>query len=233
MSSTYGAKRGFPAFDKFKTGLSYQDAFNMLWVDSDNPDDWKRKSTGMVLRLLHKLKVEMFESATGINVDRDLPSEGDTEEVARQVTYQLAPEILSLYLRDEDQPHYGHTGVNDVNIKLATLFQWTQYAQPVKVNRVKKTRPESPRMIELRKGLIEEAELAGLTPGRLARELAREIQEKTISFRPSRRLREALDEEARKRKTTVGRVCKAWLESQFTTKEAPQQEPCHGSDEHL
>jgi len=81
MSSTYGKKRGFPDFDKFKSGLTYQDAVNMLWVESENQDDWKRKSPGMILRILHRLKIEMYEQATGINVDRDAaPTAGELKE---------------------------------------------------------------------------------------------------------------------------------------------------------
>jgi hypothetical protein len=69
MASTYGSKRGVPGYDKFKTGLSYQDAYAMLWVDSENQDHWKQKSNGQILRIMHEVKVAMFEQATGINVD--------------------------------------------------------------------------------------------------------------------------------------------------------------------
>jgi hypothetical protein len=104
MASTYGAKRGFPDFDKFKTGMSYQDFAAMLWVDSDNPDDWKRKSNGVVLALAHKLKVEMYEAATGINVDRDSPA--DVQAITTEPLYRLAAETLAPSGRDEEEPAY-------------------------------------------------------------------------------------------------------------------------------
>ncbi len=67
--SSYGARQGLPGYDKFRTGLTFQDAYHMLWVDSDNQDDWKRKSWGQILRVLHKIKMEMYEQATAHSED--------------------------------------------------------------------------------------------------------------------------------------------------------------------
>ena len=122
MGSTYGKRRGFPDFDKFKSGLTYQDAYAMLWVDSENQDDWKRKSNGQILRILHRLKVEMYEQATGINVDRDSPT--DTAPPGPQypagwdaveappaaelgtLPYPTTAEALCFYGHDEEEPRY-------------------------------------------------------------------------------------------------------------------------------
>lgn len=63
MSSSYGAKHGLPGFDEFRTGLTYQDVFNMLRDESDNPQEWKYKSRGVILGKWHQLKLELYERA--------------------------------------------------------------------------------------------------------------------------------------------------------------------------
>ena len=40
----------------FRTGLVYQDVFEMLWAPSDDPDRWRYKRRGTVLGLWHQIK---------------------------------------------------------------------------------------------------------------------------------------------------------------------------------
>ena len=54
-------RTALPSYTDFKTGLSYADVAQMLWVDSDNPDDWKRKSKGVVLRIFNRIKRDMYD----------------------------------------------------------------------------------------------------------------------------------------------------------------------------
>lgn len=58
-----------PEFKAFRCGLTYADAAAMLWVDSDNPDDWRRKSRWVVLRLLASLKRDIYREVTGLDPD--------------------------------------------------------------------------------------------------------------------------------------------------------------------
>jgi hypothetical protein len=44
-----------------KTGYTFREVWELLWVNSENPADWKYKRRGSVLRLWHSLKVEMWE----------------------------------------------------------------------------------------------------------------------------------------------------------------------------
>ncbi len=69
-------------YQKFRCGLTYQDAAAMLWVDSENPDDWHQKSRGAVLALLAKMKRDIYIHTTGLDpetgepVDVHTPSPG-------------------------------------------------------------------------------------------------------------------------------------------------------------
>ncbi len=70
-------------YDDFKTGLTYQDVYAMLWVDSDDSSTWARKSRGAVLRLWGKLKADMWAAATGgLTPDEEyIPLELDADGV--------------------------------------------------------------------------------------------------------------------------------------------------------
>jgi len=62
MASTWGAKRGMPEYDKFRTGLTYDDIYRQfLWSYDDDPKTWRHKSRGIVLGFWHKLKRDMWE----------------------------------------------------------------------------------------------------------------------------------------------------------------------------
>jgi len=47
-------------YQKFRTGYSYQDVFEMLWVPSGDPANWVYKRKGSVLRLFKTIKMEMW-----------------------------------------------------------------------------------------------------------------------------------------------------------------------------
>jgi hypothetical protein len=82
-------------YEAFRTGFTYRDVERMLWVDSDNPDDWKRKSRGVVLFLLGKIKREMYEEAQrqaeaeAFEAEHGYPVEWD--EVQADETTEAAP----------------------------------------------------------------------------------------------------------------------------------------------
>lgn len=57
--SRFGASRGCPDYDKFRTGLRYYDVYQMA-------AGRKYRRRGTVLGLWHQLKLEMFYQVTGI-----------------------------------------------------------------------------------------------------------------------------------------------------------------------
>jgi len=63
MASTYGARHGLPNYDSFRTGLTFATVRQMLWSESEDPHEWRRKGRGTVLGLWHQLKMEMYEIA--------------------------------------------------------------------------------------------------------------------------------------------------------------------------
>jgi hypothetical protein len=48
-------------YSEFRTGLQYEDVFDMLWVSSENPEEWVYKRKGSVLRLFHAIKLGMWK----------------------------------------------------------------------------------------------------------------------------------------------------------------------------
>jgi hypothetical protein len=66
--SKFGTRRNCPDYDKFKTGLTYQDVYCMMMDESEDREDWKYKRRGTVLGRWHQIKKEMFYEATGIEV---------------------------------------------------------------------------------------------------------------------------------------------------------------------
>ena len=56
--SRYGATRGYPEYDKFRTGLTYRVVRRML-----EGETYRRR--GSVLGAWHQTKLEMFEQVTG------------------------------------------------------------------------------------------------------------------------------------------------------------------------
>lgn len=57
--SRFGASRGCPEYDEFRTGLKYYDVYVMT-------AGRKYRRRGTVLGLWHQLKLELFYAATGI-----------------------------------------------------------------------------------------------------------------------------------------------------------------------
>ena len=47
-------------YEEFRTGLTYQDVFIMLWTGSDDPNDWRYKRRHTVLGYWHMIKLEMW-----------------------------------------------------------------------------------------------------------------------------------------------------------------------------
>jgi hypothetical protein len=48
-------------YDRFRTGYSFSDIKAMLWVDSDNPTDWKHKRRNTVLGFWREIKLGMWK----------------------------------------------------------------------------------------------------------------------------------------------------------------------------
>lgn len=61
MPSRYGTRRGDPAYDRFRTGLTFADVKEMLKSHSTDPKDWKYRRRGTVLGFWHQLKRQMYE----------------------------------------------------------------------------------------------------------------------------------------------------------------------------
>lgn len=78
--------QGWPdvRYEDFKTGLTYQDVYAMLWVDNEDSSTWARKSRGAVLRLWGKLKADMWAEYTGGLSPHEeyFPTEYDADGVA-------------------------------------------------------------------------------------------------------------------------------------------------------
>lgn len=58
------SSRGFNApldYASFRTGLSYRDVYQMLWVHSDDSRDWKYKRRGTVLGLWRSIKLGLWD----------------------------------------------------------------------------------------------------------------------------------------------------------------------------
>jgi len=49
-------------YRNFRTGLGFADVREMLWVDSDDPKEWRYKRRHTVLGLWHAIKIEMWLS---------------------------------------------------------------------------------------------------------------------------------------------------------------------------
>lgn len=47
-------------YDQFRTGLTFREVRNMLWVHSDDPSDWKYKRRRTVLGFWHQLKQQLW-----------------------------------------------------------------------------------------------------------------------------------------------------------------------------
>lgn len=59
--SRFGASRGCPDYDRFRTGLNYRAVRAMVPAG-------RYRRRGTVLGLWHQLKLEMFEYATGVRL---------------------------------------------------------------------------------------------------------------------------------------------------------------------
>ena len=76
MSSSWGKRHGLPGYDKFRIGLTYEDARRMLRQSEKHrekhasPHD--RRHT--VLGFLHEMKLQLYEQA----VDRGLLDEDES-----------------------------------------------------------------------------------------------------------------------------------------------------------
>jgi hypothetical protein len=61
MSSKFGAKRGMPEYDHFRTDLTYAQVYEMMKDYSDDSKDWRHKKRGSVLGFWHQLKMVLWE----------------------------------------------------------------------------------------------------------------------------------------------------------------------------
>jgi hypothetical protein len=48
-------------YEKFKTGLTYQTVYEMLYTGSDDPADWRYKGKSGVLGYWKELKTDMYK----------------------------------------------------------------------------------------------------------------------------------------------------------------------------
>jgi hypothetical protein len=85
MSSSYGRRHGLVGYDDFRTGLTIRDAWAMLTDESSDRGEWRYKRRGTRLRLLCRLKKELYEEAV----------HGLTEEEVREIARGWHEEILA------------------------------------------------------------------------------------------------------------------------------------------
>lgn len=60
-------------YDEFKTGMSFPEVRRMLWVNSDDPKDWRHKGRHSVLGLWHELKQKQYDVYERQNEPRENP----------------------------------------------------------------------------------------------------------------------------------------------------------------
>ena len=63
MPSSWGKRKGLPGYDKFRTGLTYDQVFAMMMDGSDDSKDWRYKRRRTVLGFWHELKLQLYEQA--------------------------------------------------------------------------------------------------------------------------------------------------------------------------
>ena len=63
MASKWGARHGLPGYDKFRTGLTYSQVFEMLKDNHEDPKLWKYKRRRGVLGSWHQMKLELYHRA--------------------------------------------------------------------------------------------------------------------------------------------------------------------------
>lgn len=60
MASTFGARRGDPEYDRFRTGLTYRDVHQMLYTHDPDSSKWRYRRRGTVLGFWHQLKQQLW-----------------------------------------------------------------------------------------------------------------------------------------------------------------------------
>jgi hypothetical protein len=80
MPSRYGSTHGLPGYDRFRTGLTYDDVKRMMWDESENRADWTYKRRGSVLGRWHQLKLEMYSRAVDEGMDPSQPNVARSKE---------------------------------------------------------------------------------------------------------------------------------------------------------
>lgn len=64
-------------YAQFRTGITFAEARQMLWSNSDNSADWKYKRRGTVLGFMRALKQEMWVEFCARNPERVAKSTDD------------------------------------------------------------------------------------------------------------------------------------------------------------
>ncbi len=62
-------------YRQFKTGLTYRDVYQMLWVHSEDSREWRYKRRATVLGFWHELKLQLWER---VQDEKETISERDT-----------------------------------------------------------------------------------------------------------------------------------------------------------
>jgi hypothetical protein len=127
--STYGARHGLPGYDQFRTGLDFATAQKMLWVESDDPADWKRKSRGCVLGLMHSLKMTMYREM----LDRT----GGLAPVRKRIRHTGRVFFVTYWVRAEraapDCPREGRVPVKKQIVNGGRTMTVTYWIKPERI----------------------------------------------------------------------------------------------------
>jgi hypothetical protein len=71
MPSTYGKRHGLAGYDRFRTGLTYDDVLSMLWSSDPDSAHWKYRRRGTVLGFWHQLKQDMWDQVQAEQASTD------------------------------------------------------------------------------------------------------------------------------------------------------------------
>ena len=72
VDSKWGKKNGLPGYDRFRTGLTYRDVWEMFRDDNDDRTEWKHKRRHTILGHWHEIKLQLYHQAM------DMAGEGYT-----------------------------------------------------------------------------------------------------------------------------------------------------------
>jgi hypothetical protein len=99
----------------------------MLWVESEDPADWKRKSRGCVLGLMHSMKMSMYQEM----IERS----GGRAPIRKQITHRGHRFTVTYWVkvRDEKRAPVGKVPVQKQIINRGRTMIVTYWTNPERI----------------------------------------------------------------------------------------------------